>query len=64
MIIKKLLYLHSQKNKKMFLRKNQKKWLRGRAVRQRSAKPCTAVRIRSQPPQKKLIHLFEWAFFL
>lgn len=27
---------------------------RGRAVRQRSAKPCTAVRIRSRPPHKSI----------
>lgn len=25
------------------------KWFRGRVVRQRSAKPCTAVQIRSEP---------------
>ncbi len=29
-----------------------RKWSRGRAVRQRSAKPCTAVRICSRPQRK------------
>ena len=34
----------------------------GRAVRQRSAKPCTAVRIRSRPHLKKIIFILENSF--
>ena len=37
------------------------KWFRGRVARQRSAKPSTAVRIRSKP---LVNHLFGWFFYL
>ena len=43
---------------------HQQKWSRGRAARQWSATPSTAVRIRSRPQQKNLFIIYVEVFFM
>ena len=40
------------------------KWSDGRVARQRSAKPCTAVRIRFRPHQNAVVDYYNGVFFL
>ena len=39
-------------------------WSDGRVARQRSAKPCTAVRIRFRPHQNAVVDYYNGVFFL
>ena len=43
---------------------SRKKWSDGRVARQRSAKPCTAVRIRFRPHRNRVVDIYNAVFFL